>query len=114
MDIPKDTELIDIEYFNRIDMRVGKVLEAVLVKGSRKLLKIVVDIGDEKRQIVAGIADYYKAEELCGKEIVVVSNLKPVKIMGTESRGMLLAAAKGSKLTVISVDREIEPGSKIR
>ncbi len=113
VDIPKDSELIEIEYFKRIDMRVGKVLEAVPVKGSRKLLKIVVDIGDEKRQIVAGIADYYKAEELYGKEIVVVSNLKPVKIMGTESRGMLLAATKGSKLTVISVDREIEPGSKI-
>lgn len=113
VDVPKDTELIDIDYFRKVDMRVGKVLEAAPVKGSRKLLKIIVDIGDEKRQIVAGIADHYKAEELYGKEIVVVANLKPVKLMGTESRGMLLAAAKGSKLTIISVDREIEPGSKI-
>ncbi|MBA7703718.1 Methionine--tRNA ligase [subsurface metagenome] len=106
-------EKIDMEYFNRIDIRVGKILEAAPVKRSKTLLKITLDLGEEKRQIVAGIAEHYKAEELIGKEIVVLVNLKPAKIMGIKSNGMLLAATDKGNLSVISVDRDIKPGSKV-
>ncbi len=106
-------EKIDMEYFNRIDIRVGKILEAAPVKRSKTLLKITLDLGEKKRQIVAGIAKHYKAEELIGKEIVVLVNLKPTKIMGIESNGMLLAATDKGNLSVISVDRDIKPGSKV-
>lgn len=104
---------IDIEDFKKIDLRIGKILEVENIEGSKKLFKLIVDIGSEKRQIVAGIAEQYKKKELIGKEIVLVVNLKPAKIMGYESNGMLLAASWGKKLSILSMDREIKPGSKI-
>jgi methionyl-tRNA synthetase len=110
----KKEESVDISHFQKFDFRVGKILEVEGIKGSKKLYKLVVDIGDEKRQIVAGIAAQYKKDELLGKTIVLVVNLEPAKIMGTESNGMLLAASKGKKLSLITVDREIAPGSRIR
>ena len=109
----KKEERIDVNHFQKLDLRVGKILEVESIKGSKKLYKLVVDIGEEKRQIVAGIAGHYKKNELLEKEIVVVVNLKPAKIMGVESNGMLLAASKGKKLSIITVDQEITPGSKI-
>ena len=111
--VKKEPEEIDIEYIKKIDLRVGRILDASPIKNSEKLLKIIVDIGDEKRQLVAGIAGQYKAEEIVGKEIVVVANLKPAKIMGTKSNGMLLAASDGEALSLISVDRSMDPGSEI-
>jgi methionyl-tRNA synthetase len=111
--VKKEPDEIDIEYIKKIDLRVGKILDATPVKNSEKLLKVIVDIGDEKRQLVAGIAAQYKAEEIIGKEIVVVANLKPAKIMGTKSNGMLLAASSGEALSLISVDRSMDPGSEI-
>lgn len=110
----KDPELIDIEYFNKIDIRVGKILKVDPIKGSKKLLKIILDLGEEKRQIVAGIAEHYRSDQLIGKEIAVLVNLKPVKIVGTKSNGMLLAASDNGNLSIVSVDKEIRPGSKIR
>ncbi len=104
---------IDIEDFKKLDLRIGKILEVENIEGSKKLFKLIVDIGSEKRQIVAGIAEQYNRKELIGKEIVLVVNLRPAKIMGYESNGMLLAASRGRKLSIISVDREIKPGSKI-
>ncbi len=104
---------VDIEDFKKMNIRVGKVLEASQVKGSKKLIQLIVDIGEEKRQIVAGIAEHYKAEELVGKEIIVLINLKAAKLMGIESNGMLLAASDNGNLSLLSVDREINPGSKI-
>jgi methionyl-tRNA synthetase len=104
---------VDLEHFQKLDIRIGKILETESIKGSKKLYRLVVDIGTEQRQIVAGIAIHYKKEELIGKEVAVITNLKPAKIMGVESNGMLLAASKGKKLTILSVDREIAPGSKI-
>jgi methionyl-tRNA synthetase len=112
-DMAKDDERIDIDYLKEVDLRVATVLDAENVAKSKKLLKLTVDIGKEKRNLVAGIAEFYKPEELIGKQIVVVANLKPAKIMGIESNGMLLAASKGKKLTVLSVDREIDAGSKV-
>ncbi|ODN30279.1 methionine--tRNA ligase [Fervidobacterium thailandense] len=108
------TDLIDIDYFKKIDLRVGKVLEAERVEKSEKLVKLKVDLGElGVKQIVAGIAKYYQPEELVGKLIIVVANLKPAKLMGIESQGMLLAAKSGEKLILLTVSSEIDPGAKI-
>lgn len=107
-------ELISIEDFMKIKLKVGKVLEAERVKGSEKLIKLIVDIG-EKRQIVAGIGKSYTPEELVGKFIVVVSNLKPAKLMGVESQGMLLAATgSDGTISILTVDREVNPGAGVK
>lgn len=107
-------ELIDIDTFKKIDLRVAKVIEAERVEKSEKLVKLQLDLGElGHRQIVAGIAKYYTPEQLVGRLIVVVANLKPAKLMGIESRGMLLAAKKDDKLTLLTVSSEIEPGAKI-
>jgi methionine--tRNA ligase beta chain len=76
-------------------------------------LKLKVEFGDENREIVAGIAEYYKPEELVGKKIILLANLKPARIKGIESKGMLLAAQDGENLTILTVDKEVKPGAKI-
>ncbi|MCS7203405.1 MAG: methionine--tRNA ligase [Thermodesulfovibrio sp.] len=107
-------DLISIEEFSKIKLKVGRVVSAEAVKGSEKLIKLIVDIG-EQRQIVAGIGKYYKPQELIGKYIVVVSNLKPTKLMGIVSEGMLLAATDADgAVSILTVDREVEPGSGIK
>jgi methionine--tRNA ligase beta chain len=105
---------IKFEDFQKIDLRVGKILEVEKVEGSEKLLKLIVDLGNEKRQLVAGIAKYYKPEDLIGKEIVVVANLEPKKIMGIESQGMLLAADVNGEPVILIPEKEVPPGTKIR
>ncbi|GAB6188436.1 methionine--tRNA ligase [Marinitoga arctica] len=106
--------LIDIDYFKNIDLRVAKILEAEKVKKSKKLIKLQLDLGElGKRQIVAGIANYYEPENLIGKKIIIVANLKPAKLMGIESNGMLLAAKINDKLVLLTTDEDIEPGAKI-
>ncbi|MBT1248256.1 MULTISPECIES: methionine--tRNA ligase [unclassified Thermosipho (in: thermotogales)] len=106
--------LITIDDFKKIELRVAQVVKAEKVEKSEKLLKLIVDFGKHgKRQIVAGISKYYSPEELIGKKIIVVFNLKPAKLMGIESQGMLLAAKINDNLTVLTVDRDIEPGAKI-
>lgn len=110
----KVEELVSIEEFSKIKLKVGKVVSAEAVKGSEKLIKLIVDIG-QPRQIVAGIGKYYTAEELIGKYIVVVSNLKPVKLMGVLSEGMLLAATDADgAVSVLTVDRQVKPGSQVK
>jgi len=109
----KDCDMIDIEYFNKIKMKVGKVLEAYPVKGSNKLYRLIVDIGNEKRQIVSGIAKHYKANDIIGKEIVIITNLKPTKLMGFESNGMLLTAEGKDELSILIPEKQVEPGSEI-
>lgn len=109
----KKEEYITIEDFAKIKMRVGKVLEAEKVEKSDKLLKLKVSLGDEERTIVSGIAQYYKPEEMVGKYVIVLANLKPRKIFGIESHGMLLAAKDGERLTVLTVDREVDIGSPV-
>lgn len=110
----KVEELISIEDFMKIKLKVGKVLQAERVKGSKKLIKLIVDIGEE-RQIVAGIGEQYTPEELTGRSIVVLSNLKPAKLMGVESQGMLLAATgSDGKISILTIDREVNAGAQIK
>ena len=102
-----------IDEFKAVDLRVAKVLSAERVEGSEKLLKLQVDIG-EARQIIAGIGTAYAPEDLVGKEIVVIANLEPRKLMGLESQGMLLAAhGENGEPVALMVERAVPPGSKI-
>lgn len=105
--------VIDISDFARVQLRVAEVLEAERVEGADRLLKLQINLGSQKRQIVAGIAEYYAPEEIQGKKIIVVVNLKPAVIRGLESNGMLLAARRGKKLSIVSLDRDLPPGAKI-
>ncbi|HEY8345592.1 MAG TPA: methionine--tRNA ligase [Bacillota bacterium] len=105
---------ITIDEFAKIDLRVAQVLAAEKVEGADKLLRLTVKLGEEERQIVAGIAKYYSPAELVGKEIVVVANLKPVKLRGVLSQGMLLAASQGDKLAVLTPDRSVGDGAQVR
>jgi methionyl-tRNA synthetase len=105
--------LISIDQFFRSQLRTAIITDAEKVKGAKKLLQLTIEIGDENRQIVAGIAEHYQPEELIGKTIVVVANLEPAKIRGIESQGMLLAASKGDTLRLVTTDGPIEAGSKI-
>ncbi|MBK1811680.1 methionine--tRNA ligase [Clostridium sp. YIM B02505] len=108
-------EEITIEDFEKIDLRVAKVIGCEPVKGAKKLLKLKVDLGGEERQVVSGIAQYYKPEELVGKSIVLVANLKPVKLRGELSQGMILAAATDDDGKLLVVDPgNIETGSVVR
>jgi methionyl-tRNA synthetase len=104
---------ISYEDFEKVDLRVAKVLAAEAVPKSSKLLKLKIDIGEE-RTIVAGMGKDYKPEEMIGKNIVVVVNLKPTKLMGVESHGMLLATDAEAGLTLLSFDRDPKTGAKIR
>jgi methionine--tRNA ligase beta chain len=105
---------IKFEDFQKIDLRIGKISKAEKIEGSEKLLKLIIDLGSEKRQLVAGIAKYYKPEDLIGKEIVVVANLEPKNLMGIESQGMLLAADVDGEPVILIPEKEVPPGTKIR
>jgi len=105
--------LIDYLDFEKVDLRVAKVIGAEAIPKSSKLLKLTIDMG-ERRVLVAGIAKDYKPEDLIGKNIVVVANLKPTKMMGIESQAMLLAADTADGLTLLCFDREPVAGTKIR
>ena len=106
---------ITIDDFDKIQIRVGEVIKCEPVKKAKKLLVSQIRIGDEVRQIVSGIAAYYKPEEMVGKKVAVVTNLKPCKLCGVESQGMILAAADDeNNLSVLTVDKDIIEGSEIR
>ena len=92
---------------------MAEVLEAEKVEGAEKLLILQIDIGSEKRQIVAGIAQHYAPDEIVGKKIIVVKNLKPAKIRDIQSNGMLLAATKKKELTLLTLDKDLPVGAKI-
>jgi methionyl-tRNA synthetase len=114
-DANKRTEkkpVVTFEEFQKLDIRTGRVLSAEPVLKSNKLLKLIVDIGDEKRQIVAGMQQFYKPEEIAGRDVVVVVNLAPAKIFGIESNGMVLAAGDAASLLIPL--KPVEPGTKIR
>lgn len=106
--------LITIDDFAKLDLRVVKVLEAEKVEGSDKLLKLRVELGSETRQVVSGIAGYYSPESLVGKQVILVANLKPVKLRGIESQGMILAASNDNSLVVATLDGLMDSGSKVR
>lgn len=108
-------EEITIDDFDKIDLRVVKVLECEPVKKAKKLLKLKVDLGGEERQVISGIAQYYKPEELVGKYVVLVANLKPVKLRGELSQGMILAAAPSDDSELLLVNPgEMLTGSQVR
>jgi methionyl-tRNA synthetase len=110
-----DSDKISIDDFMKIDLRVAKVLTAEKVPNSRKLVKMTIDVGSEQRTLVAGIAEAYEPEQLVGRTIAMVFNLKPAKLMGIESNGMVLAASpEGGKPTLVSFDRDVPPGSRVR
>ncbi|MCK4326313.1 methionine--tRNA ligase subunit beta [bacterium] len=107
--------MITFDDFKKLEIRIGKIISAEKVEGADKLLKLEVDLGEEaKRQLVAGIAEYYKPEELIDKETPVLVNLEPRKIRGIESQGMLLAAVEGDRPVLLHPDKEVSPGSMIR
>lgn len=106
---------IEIDDFDKIQIRVGEVLKCEPVKKAKKLLVSQIRIGDEVRQIVSGIAAYYKPEEMVGKKVAVITNLKPCKLCGVESQGMILAAADDNgNLSVLTLDKDMLAGSEIR
>ncbi|MGE5531417.1 MAG: methionine--tRNA ligase subunit beta, partial [Bacteroidota bacterium] len=106
---------ISYDQFKQLDLRVGEIQEAERVPGADKLLKLMVDIGeDEPRQIVAGIAQEFNPRELLDKRVIIIANLEPAKIRGVESRGMLLAAGEAQVEALLTVDRDCPIGTKIR
>jgi len=106
-------KIVSFEDFQKLDMRVAKVLSAERVEGTAKLFKMQIDLGTEERQIVAAIAEYYQPEDMPGKNIVVVTNMKPAKIRGVESTAMLLAATEGDKLALLTLDKDLPLGAKV-
>lgn len=115
-DKKEEQEFISIEDFAKVDLRVAKVIAVERVKGADKLLKLQLELGTETRQVVSGIAKHYTPESLIGKKVIVVANLKPVKLRGEESKGMILAAstANDEVLVVATLDGDIETGAKVR
>ena len=107
-------EQISVEDFRKAILRVGKVIAAERIPKSTKLLKLQVDIGAEQRQIVAGIGTKYTPEEMLGKRIVIVANLKPAKLMGVESQGMVLAAGDQEVTALLTTIEDVPLGSKIK
>ncbi|XOB41907.1 MAG: methionine--tRNA ligase subunit beta [Candidatus Nealsonbacteria bacterium] len=105
---------INFEEFQKIDLRIAKVISAEKIKGSEKLLKLELDLGKEKRQIITGVSEFYQPKDLIGREIVVVANLEPKTLMGLESQGMLLAADVNGEAVLLRPDKEIPPRTKIR
>lgn len=105
---------ITIDVFDKVELKSATIIDADYVKKAKKLLKIQVDLGDEKRQIVSGIAEFYKPEDIIGKKVVVVTNLKPVELRGEKSEGMILSAEKDGQLTLVSLPSTIENGSIVK
>ena len=109
-----ESDYITIDDFAKVEMKVGEVLESKKVEGADKLLVSQVKIGEEVRQIVSGIAKYYDPADFVGKKVIVVTNLKPVKLRGVLSEGMILAASEGGKLCICTPDGDIAPGAEVR
>lgn len=107
-------ETITIDEFKRLDIRIARVVQAEPVPKTDKLLKLTIELGDETRTIVAGIAETYTPEQLVGKQIVVLANLQPATIRGIVSEGMLLAAEVDGKAILLIPDREVPTGSIVR
>ena len=112
-DVPSK-DIIDIKDFDKVEIKAATVIDAENVKKSDKLLKIQVDLDNEQRQIVSGIAKFYRPEDIIGKKVAVVTNLKPAKLMGQKSEGMILSAEKDGVLTLISLPNAIPNGAIIK
>lgn len=106
--------MITLDDFKKVELKVAKVLSAEKVEGSEKLLKLEVDLGGEKRQIIAGIGKAYEPDSLLGKQIIIVANLEPRSLMELESQGMVLAANSESGPVLIMPDKEVVLGTELR
>lgn len=106
--------IVNFDDWQKLDLRVAKIIEVEDIEGADKLYKLIVDIGSEKRTICAGIKEYYSKEELMNKQIILFVNLASRKMRGTESQGMLLAADEDGKPILIAPENEVKEGSKIR
>ena len=117
---PTETQLgddkmgkISFDEFKNVQLKVATILEAEQVEKSKNLIKLQIDLGSEKRQILAGIKKFYEPEDLIGRQIIVVVNLQPATLMGEKSNGMLLAADIDGEPILLNVDREVPPGTSI-
>ena len=110
---PKEEEFITIDDFDKIQFKVAEIIEAKDHPKADKLLIFKLKVGEEERQVVSGIKEFYSPEDLIGKKVVIVANLKPIKLRGEESKGMILAAEKDGKLTLVSTLEDIESGATI-
>lgn len=111
---PERSIMITYEDFQKLELKVARIIEVEEVAGADKLLKLQIDLGGEKRQIVAGIKKVYDPKELAGKEIVIVANLEPRTVKGVESHGMLLAASGDNGPVLLSPDRDVPAGAVIK
>ena len=105
--------MINIEEFRKLELKVGTVLSAETHPNADRLLVLRVDLGSEERQIVAGIRRSYAAEELVGRQVIIVANLEPATLRGIESQGMLLAASDGERVVILTPQKEVSAGSKV-
>jgi methionine--tRNA ligase beta chain len=105
--------MVSYEEFKKFDIRVALVEDVEKVPKADKLYKLSIDLGTEKRTLVAGLAEHYKAEEIKGKKIVVLTNLEPRKLRGILSQGMLLAAVDGDKVSILVPQKDLPPGARI-
>jgi methionyl-tRNA synthetase len=113
-EIKEELSRISIEDFAKVQMRVGQILEAGKIEGSRKLIKMRVDIGTEVRQVVAGIAEAYEPAALLNRKVVIVANLKPAKLMGVESNGMVVAASVDGKPVLATFTEDVPNGALLK
>jgi methionine--tRNA ligase beta chain len=109
-----DEEIIGMNEFAKLDVRIGKIVTVEKIPGSKKLIRLDVDVGNETRQLVAGIAEDYTPKSLIGKLVPILVNLKPAKLMGVESRGMILAVDVGGKPILLHPDQDVPAGSRVR
>ena len=106
--------MVSLKEFQQLELRVAEVLEVKPHPNADRLYVVNIKVGEEHKQIVAGIRTHYSESELIGKKVVIVNNLEPATIRGVESQGMLLAANDGEKLVVLTLDREIASGAQVR
>jgi methionine--tRNA ligase beta chain len=109
----EESAFVDMSFFKQMDLRVARIIKAEPIPGAKKLLKLDVDLGNEPRVLVAGIAEEYSCEALTDKLVVIVANMKPVKLMGVESRGMVLAAVVNGKPVLVTVMDDVAPGTPV-
>lgn len=105
--------VVDIKDFEKLELKVGEIIQVNDMPGADKLYRLEVDVGGKQITLVAGIKENYKKEELAGKKIVVLTNLQPASIRGVASEGMLLAAVKGENVRLVTIDGDIEIGSDV-
>jgi methionyl-tRNA synthetase len=110
---PEHEEEVGIDHFAKLEMRACKIIACEPVPKAKKLLKLQVDLGYEKRQVVSGIAKYYTPDELIGKKVIVITNLKPAKLCGVDSFGMILASGEDD-VKVVFLDDSVKCGDRIR